>query len=83
VFRDELALRYESLEAFVTIIGEARNNPNVYLSKSSIDIDPTYITLSSQYTMSIINKTKVPVEFEWRAFANEREENEKKQRLNM
>ena len=70
------------MEAHVDIMGEARNNPNVYLSKSFIHINDTYITLNSQESLKIINKTKVPVEFEWRAFANEREENEKKLRLN-
>jgi hydrocephalus-inducing protein len=30
-----------------------------------------------------VNKSSVPVEFSWRAFATEREEYEKKQRLNM
>jgi hydrocephalus-inducing protein len=30
-----------------------------------------------------VNKSQVPIEFSWRAFATEKEENEKKNRLNM
>ena len=54
------------------------NDPNVYLSKTFIDLRKAYITLSSQDTFKIINKSEVPNEFEWRAFANEGEEKEKK-----
>lgn len=83
VFQEEMILSYDSLEAYVPIIGEANNDSNVYLSKTFINLKQTYITLSSQDTLKIINKSTVPIDFEWRAFANEREENEKKMKLNL
>lgn len=46
-------------------------------------MDPTSISLYSHQYYKIVNKSSVPVEFSWRAFATEREENEKKHRLNL
>jgi len=46
-------------------------------------MDPTSITLYSHQYYTIVNKSQVPIEFSWRAFATEKEENEKKMRLNM
>ena len=63
-------------------MGESHND-NVYLSKTHIHMEPTSITLYSHQYYQIVNKSTVPVEFSWRAFATEREENEKKLRLNM
>jgi hypothetical protein len=52
------------------------------LSKSHIHTDPTSITLFSHQYFEIVNKSTVPIEFSWRAFATELEEQAKKQRLN-
>jgi hydrocephalus-inducing protein len=46
-------------------------------------MEPTSISLYSHQYYKIVNKSSVPVEFSWRAFATEREENEKKHRLNL
>jgi hydrocephalus-inducing protein len=46
-------------------------------------MDPTSITLYSHQYYTIVNKSQVPIEFSWRAFAAEKEENEKKSRLNL
>lgn len=46
-------------------------------------MEPTSISLFSNQYYKIVNKSKVPIEFSWRAFATEREELEKKARLNM
>ena len=43
--------------------------------------DPTSITLFSHQYYKIVNKSSVPIEFSWRAFATENEEKEKKERL--
>lgn len=81
-YKDEVVLLYDKLEAVVPILGESHND-NVYLSKTHIHMEPTSITLYSHQYYQIVNKSSVPVEFSWRAFATEREENEKKARLNM
>lgn len=81
-YKDEVTLSYDNLVATVPIMGESHND-NVYLSKSHIHMDPTSITLYSHQYYTIVNKSQVPIEFSWRAFSTEKEENEKKSRLNM
>jgi len=80
IFRSEAKLSYDNMEAFISISGVA-NNSNVYLSKNFTEMDDTFITLQSQQTIKIINKSAVKVNFEWRAFSTEKEELEKKARL--
>lgn len=74
-------LYYDSFEATIPTLGEAHND-NVYLSKTQITADPTSITLFSHQYYKIVNKSSVPIEFSWRAFATDNEEKEKKDRLN-
>ena len=81
-YSDKIVLLYDHLEAAVTISGHGYND-NVYLSKAHIHMEPTSISLFSNQYYKIVNKSKVPMEFSWRAFATEREEFEKKARLNM
>lgn len=44
-------------------------------------MEDTYITLYSYHYFQIVNKSSVPVEFSWRAFQTEVEENKKKSQL--
>ena len=81
-YRDNLILTYDKVEAQVPIMGDGHND-NVYLSKAHIHMEPTSISLYSHQYYKIVNKSSVPVEFSWRAFATEREEQDKKQRLNL
>ena len=46
-------------------------------------MEPTSITLYSHQYYQIVNKSSVPVEFSWRAFSTEKEENDKKNKLNL
>ncbi len=80
-YREEMTLFYDNFEATVPTLGEAHND-NVYLSKGHVTADPTSITLFSYQYYKIVNKSVVPIEFSWRAFATEAEEIDKKDRLN-
>lgn len=53
----------------------------MYLSKNHLHMEDTYITLYSHQYFQIVNKSSVPVEFSWRAFQTEVEENKKKSQL--
>ncbi|CAD8206755.1 unnamed protein product [Paramecium octaurelia] len=79
-YKNKAILQYDNMEAYVPIIGVAHNG-NVYLSKSQINMTEAFIGLQLQQTLQIINKSNVKVDFEWRAFATEKEEQEKKNRL--
>lgn len=76
-YTEELTLEYDGLEAQIPVTGEAHND-NVYLSKSHIHTEPTSITLFSHQYFQIVNKSAVPIEFSWRAFCTEIEEQQKK-----
>jgi len=76
-YKEELVLCFDNFEAHIPAIGEAHND-NVYLSKGHVTCDPTSITLFSHQYYKIVNKSAVPIEFSWRAFASEKEELDKK-----
>ena len=59
------------------MLGNAING-EVYLSKNYIQQEETYISLESRDTYKIVNKSNVKIDFEWRSFSSEKEENEKK-----
>ena len=80
-YKEELQLCFDNFVATIPALGEAHND-NVYLSKGHVTADPTSITLFSHQYYKIVNKSAVPIEFSWRAFATEHEEADKKERLN-
>jgi len=73
-------LEYDKLQAFVEIVGSGQLS-NVYLSKTFIPMEESYIGLQTQQTLQIVNKSNVKVDFEWRAFSSEKEEKPKKELL--
>ena len=81
-YKNEILMSYDGLEAYIQIMGVAHNG-NVYLSKSFIQMDDAYIGLQTQQTLQIINKSNVKVDFQWRAFATEKEEQEKKNKIRL
>ena len=73
-------LLYDGEEAEFELKGNAING-NVYLSKAHLQMEETYISLENRETFKIINKSSVKINFEWRAFSSESEENDKKKLL--
>jgi len=71
---------YDNLKAYVTCRGRAEDD-EVLLSKRAIQMDDAYIGLQTQQTLQIVNKSNVRVDFTWRAFATEKEEIDKKNKL--
>jgi hydrocephalus-inducing protein len=70
-------LEYDKLSAYAELLGQGQLS-NVYLSKSVISMEESYIGLQSQQTLHIVNKSNVKVSFEWRAFSSEKDEKPKK-----
>ncbi|XP_077166200.1 hydrocephalus-inducing protein homolog isoform X2 [Paroedura picta] len=52
---------------------------NVRLEKSSLTIEKTYITLASQRSVAIHNRSNIIAHFQWKFFATQTEEEQKKQ----
>ncbi|CAF0787663.1 unnamed protein product [Brachionus calyciflorus] len=68
-YKKELSINYDSSETiFAQLYGSAQD-VNVRLDKNSIHIGETYITMSNQRTISIHNRSKIRVHFQWKKFA--------------
>ena len=59
--------------SYVSLKGTAEN-VEVFLSAPSVNLEPAYISLSSQKTVKVCNKSEIPVRFDWRAFRTSEEE---------
>ncbi|XP_064495672.1 hydrocephalus-inducing protein homolog [Pseudopipra pipra] len=62
------------------LLGKAEDF-NIELDKYSLELDKTYLTLSSHRTMVIHNRSNITARFQWKAFATEAEEYQQKIRL--
>lgn len=80
VYIDDAILRYDGLEAYIPITGNAKNG-NVSLSATMVNMDPAYIGLETQKTIEIRNESNVKIDFQWRSFPNEKDEKIKKKYL--
>ncbi|CAK8990089.1 unnamed protein product [Durusdinium trenchii] len=89
VFRPDKAEPYEremvviygdGIEAYVSLRGRAEN-VNVTFSASQLQLEDTFIALSTQKTIVIHNNSEIPVDFSWRAFPSIQEEISQKLKL--
>ncbi|XP_051661491.1 hydrocephalus-inducing protein-like [Manacus candei] len=69
-------------DTYTRLLGKAKDF-NVGLEKYSLEFDKTYLTLSSQKTMVIHNRTNITARFQWKAFSTEAEEHPQKIRLSL
>lgn len=51
------------------------------LSQSVVTMDSSYIGLETQKTVEIINRSNVKIDFQWRSFADEKEERQRKKKV--
>lgn len=81
-FEGELMIQYEGQDttSYVSLKGTAEN-VEVFLSAPSVALEPAYISLSAQKTVKVVNKSEIPVAFNWRAFHTPEEEEEERHRL--
>ena len=81
-FKGELMIQYFGLDttSYVSLQGTAQN-VEVFLSAPSVALEPAYISLSSQKTVKVCNKSEIPVRFDWRAFHTPEEEEDERSRL--
>nr|XP_054505046.1 hydrocephalus-inducing protein-like [Agelaius phoeniceus] len=53
---------------------------NIGLSTDSVEVDKTFITMSSHRTLFIENRSNITAHFQWKAFPSEEEENEEEEK---
>ena len=73
-----LLCTYPGEEVYTQLYGTAIN-VNVTLDRSSLVLDDTYLSLSSQRSVIIHNRSDVVVHYQWKAFASELEEDFRRQ----
>jgi len=67
---------------YVALRGAAEDYP-IRLSRGSIKMDATYMTMTSQKQLTIINRSDVVISFRWSSFATQQAEDQFKGRLRM
>ena len=65
---------------YIAVAGNG-HNVNVSISCSQITMDPTYISLHSQRTLKIVNRSDIPIEFSWKSFEGVAEEESERSRM--
>ncbi|CAJ1447961.1 unnamed protein product [Effrenium voratum] len=71
--RDMLVVYGDGLESHMALKGRAEN-VNVTFSANQLQMEDTFIALSTQKTIVIHNNSEIPVDFSWRAFPSIQEE---------
>lgn len=78
--REMLIIYGDGVETYVSLYGRAEN-VNVTFSASQLQLEDTFIALSTQKTILIHNNSEIPVDFSWRAFPSIQEEISQKLKL--
>ncbi|XP_042636791.1 hydrocephalus-inducing protein homolog [Orycteropus afer afer] len=78
---ERLIVCYDTGEkVFVSLYGAAID-VNIRLDKNSLIIEKTYISLASQRTVTIHNRSGIIAHFQWKLFANQADEDREKNRV--
>jgi hydrocephalus-inducing protein len=74
----ELVVHYETGEEVCVELYGGAIDVNVRLDRNTVKMENTYITLSSQRSVVIYNRSDVIVHYQWKAFSSEHEEQAEK-----
>nr|XP_023421731.1 hydrocephalus-inducing protein homolog [Cavia porcellus] len=78
---ERLIVCYDTGEKiFVSLYGAA-TDMNIRLDKNSLTVEKTYISLASQRTVTIHNRSNIIAHFQWKIFATQEEEDREKYRI--
>lgn len=67
-------------KCYIEVSGSGKN-VSVSLSTPSVALDPSYISLTSQSTVRIKNDSEIPIQFSWKSFSTELDEERERRRL--
>lgn len=76
----ELSVAYDSCETLYVSLYGAAQDINVRLENSALQLDETYITMSNQRVVTLVNNSDTIVHYEWKKFATAVEEEHQKLR---
>ncbi|KAM6223795.1 hydrocephalus-inducing protein homolog [Rhynchocyon petersi] len=78
---ERLIVRYDTGEKVAVSLYGAAKDMNIRLDRNSLIIEKTYISLASQRTVTIHNRSNIIAHFQWKVFANQDEEEREKHRV--
>ncbi|KAL0967855.1 hypothetical protein UPYG_G00258380 [Umbra pygmaea] len=77
----DLLLHYHTGEdVYISLYGAAAD-VNVRLDRNSVILEKTYISMSNQRSVSIVNRSDTMLHYQWKRFATDQEEEEEKLRI--
>ncbi|XP_025030908.1 hydrocephalus-inducing protein homolog, partial [Python bivittatus] len=78
---EDLAVHYDTGEDIHVSLYGGATDVNVRLDKNSLTIEKTYITLANKRSVVIHNRSDIIAHFQWKVFATQEKEEEKKQKM--
>ncbi|XP_021112384.1 hydrocephalus-inducing protein homolog isoform X3 [Heterocephalus glaber] len=78
---ERLIVCYDTGEKICVSLCGAATDMNIRLDKNSLIIEKTYISLASQRTIAIHNRSNIIAHFQWKIFATQEEEDREKYRI--
>ena len=79
-YKEKMILTYDETDHVINIFGKSKNDA-VDISPKILEMEPAYITLHTEKTVTITNDTGVPIEFVWKQFESKEKEEEAKQKV--
>ncbi|XP_039209471.1 hydrocephalus-inducing protein homolog isoform X12 [Crotalus tigris] len=77
----DLVIHYDTGEDIHVSLYGAATDVNVRLDKNSLTIEKTYVTLANQRSVVIHNHSDIIAHFQWKVFATQEKDEEKKQTM--
>ncbi|KAM3920677.1 hydrocephalus-inducing protein homolog [Leptodactylus fuscus] len=79
--KQELLIHYDTGEDVRISLYGAAADMNLRLDKNSLTIEKTFLSLVSQRTVTIHNRSDIVAHFQWKEFSSRQEEEQQKQRF--
>ena len=79
-YKESMILSYDETDHIINIVGKSKNDA-VDISPKILEMEPAYITLHTEKTVTITNDTGVPIEFIWKQFESKEKEEEAKEKV--
>ena len=79
-YKESMILSYDETDHVINIFGKSKNDA-VDISPKILEMEPAYITLHTEKTVTITNDTGVPIEFVWKQFESKEKEEEAKEKV--
>ncbi|MCQ2815788.1 MAG: hypothetical protein MJ252_00835 [archaeon] len=74
-YKETMILTYDETDHIISIFGKSKNDA-VDITPKILEMEPAYITLHTEKTVTITNDTGVPIDFVWKQFESKEREDQ-------